>query len=140
MYGSDERFSGSECLALEARLKVRRKFVRADNVARVARPVRAFGGPMPRMSVLRPIFHRSLRAFEHLMQQVGAFVGMAKQLSFQLLAVLAELLLRRHLQGLDEVAPRPWPVFAARVEVPARFLGFAPVDSDHEKILTRRSL
>jgi hypothetical protein len=63
LYGSDERFSGSECLALEARLKVRRKFVRAHNVARVARPLGAFGGPMPRMSVLRSIIHRDWLTF-----------------------------------------------------------------------------
>jgi hypothetical protein len=58
LYGSDERFSGSECLAFEARFKVRRKFVRADNVARFSGPLGAFGGPMPRTSVLRLIFHR----------------------------------------------------------------------------------
>jgi len=67
------------------------------------------------------------------MQQVGAFVGMAKQLSFQLLAILAQWLLGSYVQGLDKLTPRPWPVFAARVEVPARFFGFAPpVDSNHE--------
>ena len=58
MYGSDERFSGSECLAFEARLTVRRKFVRADNVARFYRPLGAFVGPMPHTSVSRTIFHR----------------------------------------------------------------------------------
>jgi hypothetical protein len=58
LYRSDERFSGSECLAFKARLAVRRKFVRADNVARFSRPLGAFVGPMPRTSVSRSIFHR----------------------------------------------------------------------------------
>ena len=45
-------------MAFEARITVRRKFVRADNVARFSRPLRAFVGPMPRTSVSRSIFHR----------------------------------------------------------------------------------
>jgi hypothetical protein len=46
----------------------------------------------------------------------------------------AQRLLQKYVQRLDEVAFRPWPVGAARVEVPAWFPGFAPpVDSDHMK-------
>ena len=58
LYGSDERFSGSECLAFEARLNARRKSVRRDNVARFSRPLGALRGPMPHTFVLRSIFHR----------------------------------------------------------------------------------
>jgi len=58
LYGSDERFSGSECLAFEARLDARRKSVRRDNVARFSRPLGALRGPMPHTFVLRSIFRR----------------------------------------------------------------------------------
>ena len=58
LYGSDERLSGSECLAFGARPNARRKSVRRNNVARFSRPLGALGGPMPHTFVLRLISHR----------------------------------------------------------------------------------